>query len=71
MDGHSHHDHQKRVLQVSKKGADAFRKSGEWDESMGEARGLNQGNSTACVIMCVYLSCVFSANNIDLCLSYK
>jgi hypothetical protein len=43
VDGHSHHDHQKRDLQVSKKGG-VIRPKREWDESAREAkRGLIGG----------------------------
>ncbi len=57
MDGYSDHDHQKRDLQVSKKGgADTCK--GEWSKLMREAKGLNHGNGTVNVFMRVYLSCM-------------
>jgi hypothetical protein len=56
VDGYSHHDHQKRDLQVSKKGVDVSKK-GEWSKSMREAKGVNQGNGTVNVFMHVYLFC--------------
>ncbi len=56
MDGHSHHDHKKRDLQVSEKGGGLIRAKGEWSKSLRKAKGLNQGNSTVNVFMRVYLS---------------
>jgi hypothetical protein len=58
VDGYSHHDHQKRDLQVSKKRGLMRAKGGEWSKSMREAKGLNKGNGTVNVFMHVYLSCM-------------
>jgi hypothetical protein len=55
VDGHSHHDHKKRDLQLSKKG-ELKRAKGEWGKSMLEAKGINLGNGTVNVFMRVYLS---------------
>jgi hypothetical protein len=55
VDGHSHHDHKKRDLQVSKKGG-LIRAKEEWSKSMRGAKGLNHGNGTVNVFMRVYLS---------------
>jgi hypothetical protein len=39
VDGYSHHDRQKRDLQVSNKGGGLIRKKGERSKSMREAKG--------------------------------
>ncbi len=57
MDGHSHHDHKKRDLQVSKKGA-VEKCKGEWSKSMMKAKGINRGNDTVNRFMRVYLFCI-------------
>jgi hypothetical protein len=59
-------------LQVGKKGG-LIRAKGEWSKSMREAKGLNQGNGTVNVFMCMFIFLVYvlSANNIDLCLGCK
>jgi hypothetical protein len=71
VDEHSHHDHKKRDLQVSKRGG-LIHAKGEWSKAMREAKGLNQGSGTLkCIYARVFILYMLSANNIDLCLGYK
>ncbi len=54
MDGHSHHDHKKRDLQVSKRGS-CFVQKGNGVNQRGKQGGVNLGDSTVNVFMHAYL----------------
>ncbi len=72
MDGHSHHDHQKRDLQVSKKGLIRSERRGGKEVNQRGKQGVSSREIALQVHLCVYIiPCVLSANNIDLCLGYK
>jgi hypothetical protein len=59
VEGHSHHDHKKRDLQVSNRGG-LIRAKGEWSKSMREAKGLNQGSNTVeCIYAHVFILCMY------------
>jgi hypothetical protein len=78
VDGYSHHNHKKRDLQVSKGDGWSMQRDGgpmqrEWERSKMEARVGWQGKHH-CKKMsyaCMFISCIISANNNDLCLGYK
>ncbi len=70
MDGYSHHDHQKRDLQVSK-GKRLIHVKGNGKAKNGSKGGLIKGNTFVNVYVCITISYMLSVNNNSLCLGYK